>query len=80
MGWNYEIELEYEIKKSKSNWNRNTGVYKLNEAAIREIFAIQHEVNLERDKNGMPIPGTGRIITNEEKKMIFDHIIEKGYH
>lgn len=52
---------------------------KMNEAMIREIFVIKHEVNLQKDETGMPIPGTGRTITNEEKKMVFDYMLERNY-
>lgn len=49
---------------------------KIDELFLREVFGIQEEINTKRDEKGLPIPGTGRIITNEEKKMVFDYIIE----
>ena len=72
--------LSIETNKYKKNWNsQKVSSYKLSESEIREIFATSHEVNLDRDEYGMPIPGTGRLITNEEKKNIFDFILENKY-
>lgn len=76
MKTDFERELEREVDFSRKLWNSTT---KLNDITIREIFATRHEVNSIRDSKGMPIHGTGRIITNEEKKMIFDYIIENNY-
>lgn len=75
----FKKELEKEILKSKHTWNSDYMIHKLNNAAIREIFAMKHEVNLIKDENGMAIPGTGRIITNEEKKSVLDYIIENDF-
>jgi len=75
-----EQKMEYEKYRLERSWNyNNKKTYKLTDLDIREIFKTTHEVNLERDKDGMPIPGTGRVITNEEKKMIFDFIIDHNY-
>lgn len=69
-----------EEKLTRKNWNNQIdGSYVLSDTQIREIFATKHEVDLERDENGIPIPGTGRIITNEEKKSVFDYILENNY-
>lgn len=69
-------EIEILKKDAKKSWNNYIVSPKLNDIAIREIFAMVHEVNLQRDETGMPIPGTGRIITAEEKKMVFDYILD----
>ena len=76
----FEEEIAKEMKITKNNWNyKAEASYRLTDYDIRQIFATNHEVNLERDENGIPIPGTGRIITNEEKKAIFDYILENSY-
>ena len=78
MGFN-EI-IQEEISMSKNNWNNKIhGSGRLTPFQIRQIFAIKHEVNLERDANGNPLPGTGRIITQEEKKLVLDYILENDY-
>lgn len=75
-----EDKINEEIKRTKNGWNSVGDVsYRLTDYDIRQIFAIKHEVNLRRDESGMPIPGTGRVITNEEKKQIFDYILENEY-
>ena len=77
---NLDEIIANEEKNTKKNWNNQIdGSYILSDTQIREIFATKHEVDLERDENGIPIPGTGRIITNEEKKSVFDYILENNY-
>ena len=76
----FDERLQFEIKKSKNGWSSyKTGFNKLDDISIRQIFSTIHEVNLQRDETGIPIPGTGRLITNDEKKMIFDYILENNY-
>lgn len=76
----FEQKIAEEIKVTKSSWNSRIGAaFRLTDSEIRQIFATKHEVNLERDEKGMPIPGTGRVITSEEKKMVFDFILENDY-
>lgn len=41
---------------------------------FRQLFNIKEEYNTLRDENGVPIPGTGRTIANEEKQMIKDYL------
>lgn len=79
MNNNFEEKLEQIIKNSKRVWTSSKDYKKLDDISIREIFSMKYEINLKKDENGMPIPGTGRIITNEEKKMIFDYILENNY-
>lgn len=38
---------------------------------------MKEEVNFKRDENDKPIPGTGRVITKEEKAMIINYINNK---
>jgi len=76
----FEELLEKELQSKNNGWNDDTYRNKrLNSANIREIFAVSHEVNLKRDENGKPIVGSGRLITNEEKKMVFDYIMDNDY-
>lgn len=77
---NLDEIIANEEKNTKQNWNnKKDGSYILSDTQIREIFATNHEVGLDRDENGIPIPGTGRVITNEEKKAVFDFILENSY-
>ena len=69
---NFSEELNLLVKQQKKS-------FKLNSIDIRQIFNTKHEVNLKRDETGMPIVGTGRVITNDEKKMIFDYILDNNY-
>ena len=39
------------------------------------IIDTQYEINCQKDKNGLPIKGTGIIITNEEKELIINYLI-----
>lgn len=76
----FDEKIKEEIKLAKNNWNnRIEGAAPLNEIVIREIFATKHEINTERNEKGIPIPGTGRVITNEEKKMVFNYIMDNNY-
>ena len=76
----FEEKLQIEIRNYKDGRNTNFLSYrKLNNLDIRQIFATTHEVDLKRDESGMPIPGSGRIVTNDEKKMVFDYIMEHNY-
>ena len=75
-----EEKIKQEIIFSKKKWNyKSITSYLFTDYDIRQIFATSHEVNLERDDSGMPIPGTGRLISNEEKKQVFDYILENNY-
>ena len=76
----FEEKMNKEIIRSKKNFNMQLqGAYTLTEPEIRGIFETNHEVNVQRDESGNLIPGSGRLITNEEKKQIFDFIIENNY-
>ena len=72
----FKKELEILIERESKAWRDDQIFHRLNDIAIREIFAMKHEVNMLRDEKGMVIPGTGRVITNEEKKMVFDFMLE----
>ena len=50
----------------------------LDSTMIKDMFSIKYEINTLKDKNGMPIPGTGRVITNNEKRMMIDYIIQNN--
>ena len=72
-------KIEKEIRATKAIWNNNSEHIKLTESLIRQMFKVRHEVNTIRDEKGMPIPGTGRLITVEEKKQIIDFMMENNY-
>ena len=72
----FEKNLKILTERENKAWINGQG--KLNDIAIREIFSMKHEINLLKDAKGMPIPGTGKIITYEEKKMVFDYILENN--
>ena len=57
--------------------SKNHHQKKFNGLNIIEIFAMKEEVNFKRDENDKPIPGTGRVITKEEKAMIINYINNK---
>ena len=50
----------------------------LDKYTIKNIFAVNYEVNALKDENGIPISGTGRLITNEEKKNVLDFIVNNN--
>lgn len=79
MNEEFEKKLQEEVRKSKKIWNLESGTFVIDSSMARQIFATHHEVNLLRDEKGYPIPGTGRVITNDEKKMILDYIVEQKY-
>lgn len=45
---------------------------------IEQIMNATLEVNAQRDENGWPIMGTGRIITSEEKQEVIDFLINNN--
>ena len=75
----FEEKLQKEIIKAKNVFTLQKGIIRLNNIMIRQIFSTHHEVNLLCDANGKVIPGSGRVITNEEKKMCLDYMMEMNY-
>ena len=67
-----------EVITLKHFLNKNHLGKKIDAHEIKQIFSIQEENNTKRDELGNPIPGTGRIITNEEKKMILDFMVNNN--
>ncbi|MBQ3021224.1 MAG: hypothetical protein IJD92_03265 [Bacilli bacterium] len=48
--------------------------FSLNDKDIEKIYSSKIEKKLMRDKNGIPIPNTGRIISLDEKKAIIEYM------
>ena len=65
-----------EIMSFKQFISKNPIGTKLTEYNIKELFKTKDEIGIKRDENGNLIPGTGRIIIPEEKKVIFDFILD----
>ena len=77
MGKSFEEKIIEERKNAKNNWNnRLESSFKLENFDRRQILETTHYVNLERDKNNMPIPGTGRLITEDENLQVIEYIEE----
>lgn len=43
---------------------------------LKKLLDEKVEINCQKDKKGFPIPGTGKIITREEKQSIIDYLME----
>ena len=71
-------DFKEEIIKLKQFLNKNNLGTKLEKYHIQQIFSTYDELNAEKDDLGNPIPGTGRVITTEEKKMILDFMVNNN--
>lgn len=71
----FKNELEILIKRESGNLDRDFVPRRLSSTSIRELFDIKYEVNTKRDETGVPIPGSGRLITAEEKKLVLDYMV-----
>lgn len=67
-----------DMRKVKQFFGYNNIGENLSEYYIKQIMATKNEVNLRRNKEGMPIPGTGRVITTEEKTGIIDYLLSNN--
>lgn len=53
---------------------QNISGIKSNYSELKMIMLENVEINMKKDKNGMPIAGTGEIFTNEQKEMIIEYL------
>ena len=67
-----------DMRKVKQFFGYNNIGENLSEYYIKQIMATKDEVNLRRNEEGMPIPGTGRVITTEEKMGIIDYLLSNN--
>ena len=63
------------IKIKRFFYNNEGTTLSLDDKMIKQIIDTKVEINTKRDKSGFPIAGTGKIITNEEKKLVIEYIL-----
>lgn len=69
-----EVLNKDELKKIRVFVNINRGFTHTNAKYINELLNSNLEVGFQKDENGYPIDGTGRIITKDEKQLILDYL------
>ena len=76
----YWTSLTYNKKNAISSsehkiaWSIYRKYHNARVMSYNEIMNDKIEVNCERDKDGFPIPGTGHVVTTEEKQKIVDEM------
>ncbi len=65
--------------KIRNFFSKNKTASVLSTIDVEYLLKELYEIDCKRDKKGFPMPGTGRIITKEEKLAAIDFVINNGY-